>query len=283
MVLLLFSYLIIIANLVFFGVGILNDIGVVGAIAGGLMAIGSDTVIIFMAIIIGTGLVVHQSRFSILYFMLAAIVGAAAVHYFLGTTKLIVDIIRVDVLLIIPALIVIVTSFFIPKTKSKIKYVELPIHKPIRIIILLAAATVSFLVLFISNQNINHTLFGKYISRPILYPMYLTRGITWCEETCKTVRERDLYSSGKITKKELNKKIKSGEIKVKYDVMHFGNRKQGQWIAHTIVFFIFMTFVWKLRFCIAYVITTPMFTPKQKPTKSDFNLAKTIKNFIKKI
>jgi hypothetical protein len=113
--------------------------------------------------------------------------------------------------------------------------------------------------------------------------MYLTRGITWCEETCKTVRERDLYSSGKITKKELNKKIKSGEIKVKYDVMHFGNRKQGQWIAHTIVFFIFMTFVWKLRFCIAYVITTPMFTPKQKPTKSDFNLAKTIKNFIKKI
>jgi hypothetical protein len=283
MVLLIFSYLIIIANLVFFGVGILNDIGVVGAIAGGLMAIGSDTVIIFMAIIIGTGLVVHQSRFSILYFMLAAIVGAAAVHYFLGTTKLIVDIIRVDVLLIIPALIVIVTSFFIPKTKSKIKYVELPIHKPIRIIILLAAATVSFLVLFISNQNINHTLFGKYISRPILYPMYLTRGITWCEETCKTVRERDLYSSGKITKKELNKKIKSGEIKVKYDVMHFGNRKQGQWIVHTIVFFIFMTFVWKLRFCIAYVITTPMFTPKQKPTKSDFNLAKTIKNFIKKI
>ena len=281
--LLYFSYSIIVLNALFFLIGFMNNIGAVGAIAGGLMAIGSDTIIIFMAIIIGTGLVVYQSRFSILYFMLAAVVGAAAVHYFLGTTKLIVDIIRVDVLLIIPALIVIVTSFFIPKTKSKIKYVELPIHKPIRIIILLAAATVSFLVLFISNQNINHTLFGKYISRPILYPMYLTRGITWCEETCKTVRERDLYSSGKITKKELNKKIKSGEIKVKYDVMHFGNRKQGQWIAHTIVFFIFMTFVWKLRFCIAYVITTPMFTPKQKPTKSDFNLAKTIKNFIKKI
>ena len=112
--------------------------------------------------------------------------------------------------------------------------------------------------------------------------MYLTRGITWCEETCKTVRERDLYSSGKITKKELNKKIKSGEIKVKYDAMHFGNRKQGQWIAHTIVFFIFMTFVWKLRFYIAHKITTPMFASSElKPKKS--NLVKTIKNFFKSI
>ena len=88
--LLIFSYLIIVLNSLFFLIGFTNNIGAVGAIAGGLMAIGSDTVIIFMAIIIGTGLVVYQSRFSILYFILAAVVGAAAVHYFLGTTKLIV-------------------------------------------------------------------------------------------------------------------------------------------------------------------------------------------------
>ena len=73
-----FSYLIIVLNSLFFLIGFTNNIGVVGGIAGGLMAIGSDTVIIFMAIIIGAGLAVHQSRFSILYFILAAVVGAAA-------------------------------------------------------------------------------------------------------------------------------------------------------------------------------------------------------------
>ena len=74
--LLIFSYLIIVLNSLFFLIGFTNNIGVVGGIAGGLMAIGSDTVIIFMAIIIGTGLVVYQSRFSILYFILAIIAEA---------------------------------------------------------------------------------------------------------------------------------------------------------------------------------------------------------------
>ena len=126
-----FSYLIIVSNFLFFVVGISANIGFVGAFMGGLMAIGTDPIIIMMGIIIGTALVVHQSRFSILYFILAAVVGAAAVHYFLGTTKVFVDVVRFDALLIMPALIVIVASFFSPKSKptKKTKAIKLPTIK----------------------------------------------------------------------------------------------------------------------------------------------------------
>ena len=55
------------------------------------------------------------------------------------------------------------------------------------------------------------------------------------------------------------------------------------WVVHIPSFIISMIVAWKLRFRIAYVITKPMFTLKQKSTKSNFNLAKVIKNFIKKI
>ena len=129
--LLYFSYLIIIANFLFFLIGFTNNIGIVGSYLGFLGAIGTDPVIIFYAVITGAGLVVQQSRFSILYFILAAVVGAAAVHYFLGTTKVFVDVVRFDALLIMPALIVIVASFFSPKSKptKKTKAIKLPTIK----------------------------------------------------------------------------------------------------------------------------------------------------------
>ena len=285
--LLIFSYLIIVLNSLFFLIGFTNNIGAVGAIAGGLMAIGSDTVIIFMAIIIGTGLVVYQSRFSILYFILAAVVGAAAVHYFLGTTKLIVDIIRVDVLLIIPALIVIITSFFTPKTKSKIKYVELPIHKPIRIITLITAAMVSGYILFfdpIGSHRIYDTLFGKYVSKSLVKPFHMERYFNYCKvkdlkSSCYWVGESRLMH--KLEVSSINQLIKTGQITVSKNKTLKSTYKISMWVVHIILFIISMVAVWKLRFCIAYVITTPMFTPNPKPTKSDFDLAKVIKNFIK--
>ena len=56
---------------VFFVVGIVDDVGLVGAFMGGLMAIGTDPIIIVMAILIGTVLVNLQSRFIVIYFILA--------------------------------------------------------------------------------------------------------------------------------------------------------------------------------------------------------------------
>ena len=290
--LLYFSYLIIVLNALFFLIGFTNNIGAVGGIAGGLMAIGTDPIIIMMGIIIGTGLVVYQSRFSILYFILAAVVGAAAVHYFLGTTKLIVDIIRVDVLLIIPALIVIVTSFFTKKTKSKIKYVELPIHKPIRILILIFGIGISGFVLFADTTGGSHritdTFFGKYVSKSLVKPFHMERKLRWCKDkylksSCRNYGESYLFNAGVLTVVEINEQLRTGQIKVLKEKTLKSTYKISMWVVHIVLFIISMVAVWKLRFCIAYVITTPMFTPNPKPTKSDFDLAKVIKNFIKKI
>ena len=317
-----FSILIIVLNSLFFLIGFMNNIGAVGAIAGGLMAIGSDPVIIFYAIIIGAGLVVHQSRFSILYFILAAVVGAAVTHYFLGTTKLIVDIIRVDALLIMPALIVIVASFFTPKTKSKIKYTELPIHRPIRILTLIFTAVMVW-VLFLNEDKSeryykNKTIFSKYVTKHIISnTAFADREVKWCMRTnepragfkvgptntkaevrqfrklrkeyfdknkkdeCKFIHEEIIIMNLGVTKEEINKAVKDGRTieQYRWNYSRLLWRRVTDWTAALIT----IVAVWKLRFCIAYVITRPMFTPKQKPTKSDFNLSKTIKNLIKKI
>ena len=126
-----FSYLIVVSNFLFFVVGISANIGFVGAFMGGLMAIGTDPIIIMMGIIIGTALVVHQSSFSVIYLWLAAMFSTMLIHVVLDTTKVFVDIVRFDALLIIPALIIIVTSFFSPKSKptKKTKAIKLPTIK----------------------------------------------------------------------------------------------------------------------------------------------------------
>ena len=98
--LLYFSILILVSNFLLFLIALTNNIGVLGGYFGGLMAIGTDPVIIFMAIIIGTALVVQQSRFSVIYFILASIVGATIFHFMIGTRMFLVDIVRVNVLLI---------------------------------------------------------------------------------------------------------------------------------------------------------------------------------------
>lgn len=119
--LLYFSILILVSNFLFFAVGILANIGFVGTFMGGLMAIGTDPIIILMSIVIGTVLINLQSRFLVIYFILASIIGATVVHFMLGTTKLIVDIVRFDALLILPSIIIVVASFFGPKVKASTK------------------------------------------------------------------------------------------------------------------------------------------------------------------
>ena len=114
MSLLIFSYLIIVANILFFAVGILGNIGFVGSFMGGLMAIGTDPIILILGALLGGGLVAKPFKFSVVYLWLGAIFLTMLVHVVLGTTKVFVDVVKFDALLIISALIIIITSFFRP-------------------------------------------------------------------------------------------------------------------------------------------------------------------------
>tara|TARA_R110001632_G_scaffold217852_2_gene346693 strand:+ start:1400 stop:2278 length:879 start_codon:yes stop_codon:yes gene_type:complete len=288
--LLYFSYSIIVLNALFFLIGFMNNIGAVGAIAGGLMAIGSDTIIIFMAIIIGTGLVVYQSRFSILYFMLAAVVGAAAVHYFLGTTKLIVDIIRVDVLLIIPALIVIITSFFTPKSKAiktELIKVEPSILKMMRILILIFGAAISGFILFADtdrgSHDIDDTLFGKYITYSIVKPFHMERTLNRCKvkdlkSSCYNYGESRVMRD--LTVAEINKEIKTGQITVLKEKRLKKTYEISMWVVHIVLFIISMVAIFKLRFCIVHVLLTRTRYPEKKGKS---NIIESINKFFKSI
>ena len=121
MFLLIFSYLIIITNLLFFGIGILNDIGFVGGLIGGLIAVGTDPVILLLGALLGAGLVAKPLKFSVVYLVIGAIFLTMLAHVMLDTKRFIVDLIRFDALLIIPAIIVIITSFFASKNKVATK------------------------------------------------------------------------------------------------------------------------------------------------------------------
>ena len=285
-----FSILIIVLNALFFLIGFMNNIGAVGAIAGGLMAIASDTVIIFMAIIIGTALVVYQSRFSILYFILAAVVAAGAVHYFLGTTKIIVDVIRVDIFLIMPALIVIVASFFTPKSKAiktELIKVEPSILKMMRILILIFGAGISGFILFADvgrgSHDIDDTLFGKYITYSLVKPFHMERKLTWCKvrllkSSCYDYGES--YLMKKLTVPEINAQIKTGQITVLKEKRLKRNYEISMWVVHIVLFIISMVAIFKLRFCIIHVLLTRTRHPEKKGKS---NIIESINKFFKSI
>ena len=116
----------------------------------------------------------------------------------------------------------------------------------------------------------------------------MERKLRWCKDkylksSCRNYGESYLFNAGVLTVVEINEQLVSGQIKVLKEKTLKSTYKISMWVVHIVLFIISMVAVWKLRFCIAYVITTPMFTPNPKPTKSDFDLAKVIKNFIKKI
>ena len=119
--LLYFSILILVSNFLFFVVGFLANISFVGTFMGGLMAIGTDPIILMLGALLGAGLVVKPFRFSVIYLVIGAIFLTMLVHVILGTTRFIVDMVRFDALLIIPSIIIVVTSFFGPKSKASTK------------------------------------------------------------------------------------------------------------------------------------------------------------------
>ena len=115
MVLLYFSYLIIVANILILSVGYVANIVFIGSFLGGLMAIGTDDpIILILGALLGAGLVAKPYKFSVIYLWLGAMFLTMLVHVILGTTKVMVDVVKFDALLIISALIIIITSFFRP-------------------------------------------------------------------------------------------------------------------------------------------------------------------------
>ncbi|MDB9987453.1 hypothetical protein OAD73_03795 [Candidatus Pelagibacter sp.] len=292
MILLRFSYLIIIANFLFFLVGFTNNIGIVGSYLGFLGAIGTDPIIIFYAIIIGAGLVVHQSKFSILYFILAAVVGAAAAHYFLGTKMFIIDVVRFDALLIMPAFIVIVASFFTPKSKAiKTETIKLdpPTLKGIRILVLIFGAAISGFILFADTTGGHHritdTFFGKYVSKSLVKPFHMERTLRWCKDrflksSCFNYGESQIFNAGVLTVVEINEQLRTGQIKVQKEKSLKSTYKITMWVVHILLFIISMVAVFKLRFCIVHVLLTRTRHPEKKGTS---NIIKSINKFFKSI
>ena len=113
--LLYFSILIIVSNILVIGVGFLTNIAFIRRFMGGLMTVGTDPIILMLGALLGAGLVAKPLKLSVVYLWIGAIFLTMLVHIILGTTRVIVDMVRFDALLIISALIIIVTSIFKPK------------------------------------------------------------------------------------------------------------------------------------------------------------------------
>ena len=129
MLLLYFSYLIIVANILILSIGYVANIAFVGSFLGGLMAIGTDPIILLLGALLGGGLVAKSFKLSVVYLWIGAMFLTMLVHVILGTTRVIVDLVKFDALLIISALIIIATSFFRPLIADMTEDFEKPTSK----------------------------------------------------------------------------------------------------------------------------------------------------------
>ena len=94
--LLYLSYLIIVANILILSVGYATNIAFIGSFLDGLIAIGTDPIILILGALLGAGLVAKQYKFSVIYLWLGAMFLTMLVHVILGTTKVIVDVVKFD-------------------------------------------------------------------------------------------------------------------------------------------------------------------------------------------
>ena len=88
--LLYFSYLIIVVNIIILSAGYVANIDFIGSFLGGLMAIGTDPIILILGALLGGGLVAKPYKFSVIYLWLGAMFLTMLVHVILGTTKVMV-------------------------------------------------------------------------------------------------------------------------------------------------------------------------------------------------
>ena len=109
--LLYFSILIRASNFLFFLVGFIANIAFIGS----LIAVGTDPIILLLGALLDAGLIAKPLKLSVVYLWISALFLTMLVHVILGTTRVIVDVVRFDALLIIPALIIIITNIFKPK------------------------------------------------------------------------------------------------------------------------------------------------------------------------
>jgi len=93
------------------------------------MAIGTDPIILILGALLGAGLVAKPFKLSVVYLWIGAMFLTMVVHVILGTTRVIVDLVKFDALLIISALIIIATSFFRPLIADMTEDLEKPITK----------------------------------------------------------------------------------------------------------------------------------------------------------
>jgi len=129
MVLLYSSYLIIVANILILYVGYVANIAFIGSFLNGLISIGTDPIILILGALLGAGLVARPYKLSVIYLWLGAMFLTMLVHVILGTTKVMVDVVKFDALLIISALIIIATSFLRPLIADMTEDFEKPITK----------------------------------------------------------------------------------------------------------------------------------------------------------
>jgi len=125
--LLYFSYLIIVSNILILSVGCVANIAFIGSFLGGLMAIGTDPIILLLGALLGGGLVAKSFKLSVVYLWIGAMFLTMLVHVILDTTRVIVDLVKFDALLIISALIIIATTFFRPLIADMTENLEKPI------------------------------------------------------------------------------------------------------------------------------------------------------------
>ena len=127
--LLYIAYLIIVSNIIILSAGYVANIAFISSFLGGLVAIGTDPIILIIGALLGAGLVAKPYKFSVIYLWLGAMFLTMLVHVILGTTKVIVDLVKFDALLIISALMVIATSFFRPLIADMTEDFEKPTTK----------------------------------------------------------------------------------------------------------------------------------------------------------
>ena len=247
-----FALLILVSNILFIYVGFVANVGFVGSFAGGLMAIGTDPIIILIGVLLGVLTVFQQSKLSLIYLILGAVLATIVIHFILGTNDFIVDIVRFDALLIISSIIILVASIFSSRTKdtkTKININTDPSkQRGVRLLIIIFSAAIFGFFLFsgqtkFSNQNkITKTVVGKYITKPIIKEFHMDE-----------------------------KRILRG------------NYRHSMWIAHTIIFILLMALVFIFRFHITHKLTSLTRLAEVKPVKSKSSVPKSIKKFLKNI
>ena len=245
-----FALPILVSNILFIYVGFVAKVGFVGSFAGGLMAIGTDPIIILIGVLLGVLTVFQQSKLSLIYLILGAVLATIVIHFILGTNDFIVDIVRFDALLIISSIIILVDSIFSSRTKdtkTKININTDPSkHREVRLLVLIFSAALFGFLLFSDQTNINnkitHTVVGKYITKPIIKEFHMDE----------------------------NRSLR-------------GNYRHSMWIAHTIIFIILMAIVFIFRFHITHKLLSLTRLADVKPVKTKSSVPKSIRKFFKNL